>query len=57
MYEKREDLAASQKEAFSKLERKVLEQGEVLRQQSIRINELESLVKQRENELAHLKKL
>ncbi|WXG40426.1 MAG: hypothetical protein WED07_06365 [Candidatus Freyarchaeum deiterrae] len=56
MYEKREDLAASQKEAFSKLERKVLEQGEVLRQQSIRINELESLVKQRENELAHLKK-
>jgi chromosome segregation ATPase len=56
MYRKEEDLAESQKEAFSKLERKVVEQGEVIREQSIRINELENLVKQRENELTHLKK-
>nr|MDO8082186.1 hypothetical protein [Candidatus Freyarchaeota archaeon] len=55
-YRKKEDLAESQKEALSKLERKVVEQGEVLREQSIRINELESLVKQRENELVHLRK-
>jgi chromosome segregation ATPase len=55
-YGKKEDLTASQKEALSKLERKVVEQGEVLHEQSIRINELESLVKQRENELAHLRK-
>lgn len=56
VYGKGEDLAESQKEAFNKLERKVLEQGEIIREQSIRINELESLAKQRENELTHLKK-
>lgn len=56
MYRKREDPAESQKESFSRLERKVLEQGEVIHEQSIRIDELENLVKQRENELAHLKK-
>jgi len=55
-YRKNEDLADSQKEVLNKLERKVVEQGEILHEQSIRINELESLVKQRENELANLRK-
>ena len=55
-YRKSEDLTESQKQVLSKLERKVVEQGELLREQSLRISELENLVKQRENELAHLRK-
>ncbi|MHA1429287.1 MAG: hypothetical protein ACTSRV_02645 [Candidatus Freyarchaeota archaeon] len=56
IYRKSEDLTESQKQVLSKLERKVVEQGELLQEQSLRISELENLVKQRENELAHLRK-
>lgn len=56
-YQKKGDTTEAQKEAYGKLERKVLEQGEVIQKQSLRIKELENLVEQRENELAHLKRI
>ncbi len=55
IYRKKEELTESQKEALSKLERKVVEQGEIISEQSLRIKELEGLVTQRENELGQLK--
>ncbi len=55
IYRKKEELTESQKEALSKLERRVVEQGEIISEQSLRIKELESLVTQRENELAQVR--
>ncbi len=56
IYRKKEELTESQKEALSKIERKAVEQGEVISEQSLRIKELEGLLTQRENELAQLRK-